>query len=79
MRVSILQRAGCGRSQTVWGHNAGDVASRAVVDALTAISPNSRPSAFIAQIDDACHGSIVNSMTGTSPIIRQALAAPRLP
>jgi serine/threonine protein phosphatase PrpC len=34
------------------GHNAGDVASRAVIDALAAIQPSSRPSSFIDQIED---------------------------
>jgi serine/threonine protein phosphatase PrpC len=34
------------------GHDAGDVASTAVVAALATVTPNSRPSVFIAQIEE---------------------------
>jgi protein phosphatase len=34
------------------GHNAGDVASRAIVDALAEIHPSPRPGAFVDQIED---------------------------
>jgi serine/threonine protein phosphatase PrpC len=34
------------------GHNAGDVASRAIVDALAEIHPSPRPGTFVDQIED---------------------------
>jgi serine/threonine protein phosphatase PrpC len=34
------------------GHNAGDVASRAIVDALAGMHPSPRPGAFVDQIED---------------------------
>jgi serine/threonine protein phosphatase PrpC len=34
------------------GHDAGDVASRAVIAALSCVSPNARPSVFIAHIEE---------------------------
>ena len=47
------------------GHTAGDVASRAVVDALAAIRPDSRPSSFIDQIED-CLSEVNSQLYGRS-------------
>src|ERR1700694_1600983 len=52
------------------GHNAGDVASRAIVDALATIGPSPRPSAFVDQIEDTLskvnHQLYERSMDGSS-------------